>query len=267
MNEVTLAHSVSSPDIRVLRGKFDSVPFSPYHVLVILVLALVGFIEGYDLAVTGSLSVLAKQPLHLRPADIQWHVAGPSLFSCCGGFMASAISDHLPRKTILQIGVISVTGLTLLIPLVQNAEQLFALRILIGFGRRICGRGAVPDHGRTDVGAAPPHLFRDLRNRAGELVYRAAVDGGRARHRFFARPLRAAILLGAVPPRPASLDGNRSLDVRHRPGRGVDELWHRNPRLHGDDPRQGLHRLSDGDHRAALGRFFTLSSAPFPASC
>jgi hypothetical protein len=154
MNEVTLAGSVSSPDIRVLGGKLDSVPFSPYHVLVILVLALVGFIEGYDLAVTGSLIVLAKQPLHVPPADIQWLVAGPSLFSCCGGFMASAISDHLPRKTILQIGVISVTGLTLLIPLVQNAEQLFALRILIGFGRRICGHGAVPDgaaHGLADA--------------------------------------------------------------------------------------------------------------------
>jgi hypothetical protein len=78
MNEVTLAGSVSSPDIRVLGGKLDSVPFSPYHVLVILVLALVGFIEGYDLAVTGSLIVLAKQPLHVTPADIQWLVAGPS---------------------------------------------------------------------------------------------------------------------------------------------------------------------------------------------
>ncbi|MBO0738851.1 MAG: MFS transporter [Alphaproteobacteria bacterium] len=134
MNEVGPVGSAPSSALRALGSKLDSIPFSSYHVLVILVLGLVGFVEGYDLAVTGSLIVLAKKPLHLTPADIQWLVAGPSLFACCGGFVASAISDHLSRKTMLQIGVISVTGLTLLIPLVQSAEQLIALRILIGFG-------------------------------------------------------------------------------------------------------------------------------------
>ena len=124
----------AAPATRVLGSKLDTIPFSPYHVLVILVLGLVGFVEGYDLAVTGSLIVLAKKPLHLTPADIQWLVAGPSLFACLGGFVASAVSDHLSRKAILQIGVISVTFLTLLIPLVQNAEQLIALRIVIGIG-------------------------------------------------------------------------------------------------------------------------------------
>jgi putative MFS transporter len=123
-----------TPAIRILGNKLDSIPFSPYHVLVIFVLALVGFIEGYDLAVTGSLIVLAKGPLHLTGTDIKWLVAGPSLFLCVGGFIASAISDHLSRKAILQIGVISTTFFTLLIPLVQNAEQLIILRILMGIG-------------------------------------------------------------------------------------------------------------------------------------
>jgi MFS transporter, putative metabolite:H+ symporter len=119
---------------RVLGQKLDSIPFSPYHVLVILVLALIGFIEGYDLAVTGSLIVLAKKPLHLTTTDIQWLVAAPGLCGCVGGLVSATISDHLSRKAILQIGVISVTGLTLLIPFVQSAEQLIALRIVIAFG-------------------------------------------------------------------------------------------------------------------------------------
>ncbi len=122
------------PAAQVLGSKLDSIPFSPYHVVVILVLGLVGFTEGYDLAVTGSLIVLAKKPLNLTSTDIQWLVAGPSLFACFGGFVSAYVSDHLSRKAILQIGVISVTGLTLLIPLVQTAEQLIALRILIGIG-------------------------------------------------------------------------------------------------------------------------------------
>jgi hypothetical protein len=62
----------------ILGGKLDSIPFSAYHVLIIAVLALVGFVEGYDLAITGSLLVLAKQPLHLTEADIRWIAVGPS---------------------------------------------------------------------------------------------------------------------------------------------------------------------------------------------
>ncbi|MGH7113320.1 MAG: hypothetical protein ACREE9_02370 [Stellaceae bacterium] len=85
MAEIRPIGLAAVPAARVLGSKLDSIPFSPYHVIVILVLGLVGFIEGYDLAVTGSLIVLAKKPLHLTSADIQWLVAGPSLFACLGG--------------------------------------------------------------------------------------------------------------------------------------------------------------------------------------
>ena len=53
---------------------------------------------------------------------------------CLGGFFFSAISDHLSRKLIVLIGVFLTTFLTLLIPLVQNAEQLIILRLLTGLG-------------------------------------------------------------------------------------------------------------------------------------
>jgi hypothetical protein len=56
---------VANPASRVLGGKLDSIPFSPYHLLLIAVLALVGFVDGYDLVMTGSLVVLAKGPLHM----------------------------------------------------------------------------------------------------------------------------------------------------------------------------------------------------------
>ena len=51
----------------MLGRKLDSIPFSRYHLMVIAVLSLVGFVDGYDLVMTGSLLVLAKQPLHLTP--------------------------------------------------------------------------------------------------------------------------------------------------------------------------------------------------------
>ena len=119
---------------QVLGRKLDSIPFSGYHILIIAVLALVGFIEGYDLVMTGSLVVLAKGPLHLTGSDIRILVAFPTFMLSLGGFFFSAVSDHLSRKIIVLIGVFLTTFLTLLIPLVQNAEQLIILRLLTGIG-------------------------------------------------------------------------------------------------------------------------------------
>jgi MFS transporter, AAHS family, 4-hydroxybenzoate transporter len=118
----------------VLGRKLDSIPFSGYHILIIGVLALVGFIEGYDLVMTGSLLVLAKAPLHLTETDIRWLASGPTFMLCLGGFFFSAVSDHLSRKSIVLIGVILTTFFTLLIPLVQTSEQLIILRLLTGIG-------------------------------------------------------------------------------------------------------------------------------------
>ena len=119
---------------RVLGRKMDSIPFSRYQVLIIFILALVGFIEGYDLFMTGSLIVLAKAPLHLTGTDIQWLLLGPAIMGTIGGFGFSAVGDQLSRKAMLVIGVIATTFFTLLIPFVQNAEQLLILRSLTGLG-------------------------------------------------------------------------------------------------------------------------------------
>ena len=122
------------PAISVLGRKLDSIPFSPYHIAVILVLGLVGFTDGYDLALTGSLLVLAKGPLHITPDQIRWLTIAATLFVVVGGFISAAISDHVSRKTIIQIGVVAMTFFTLLIPFVQTAEQLIVVRLLTGIG-------------------------------------------------------------------------------------------------------------------------------------
>ena len=118
----------------VLGHKLDSIPFSPYHLMILVVLGLVGFIDGYDLVMTGSLLVLAKQPLHLSAGDVRFLAVASTMMICVGGFIASTISDHFSRKTIMLIGVGAITFFTLLIPLVQTGEQLIVLRLLTGLG-------------------------------------------------------------------------------------------------------------------------------------
>ncbi len=122
------------PASHILGRKLDSIPFSSYHVMLILVLGAVGFVEGYDLALGGSLLVLAKVPLQLTGTQIRWLVVAPTLLVVAGGFVASAMSDRISRKTVMQIGVVISTGLTLLIPLAQTGTQLIVIRILTGIG-------------------------------------------------------------------------------------------------------------------------------------
>ena len=114
----------------------DSIPFSWFHFWVIIVLSLVGYTEGYDTALTGSLIVLSKAPLGLTPADITWLVVGPTAVLCASMLIGSTMSDRYSRKTILQIGVIISTFFTLILPLAQTSSELIALRLLggIGFG-------------------------------------------------------------------------------------------------------------------------------------
>jgi len=71
MSATPLGGTSATPASHLLGRKLDSIPFSAYHVVVIVVLGLVGFVEGYDLALTGSLLVLAKGPLHLASGEVR----------------------------------------------------------------------------------------------------------------------------------------------------------------------------------------------------
>jgi MFS transporter, putative metabolite:H+ symporter len=132
MAEIRPGGRSTSTAAHVLGRKLDSIPFSAYHLMIIVVLSFVGFIDGYDLVMTGSLLVLAKQPLQLTPSEIRFLAVASTMMIVVGGFMCSAISDHLSRKTIMILGTAGITFFTLLIPLVQTGEQLIALRLLTG---------------------------------------------------------------------------------------------------------------------------------------
>ena len=132
MAELRPVGASTSPAGHVLGRKLDSIPFSPYHLMVIAVLALVGFVDGYDLVMTGSLLVLAKAPLHLTPTEVRFLAVASTMMICVGGFIASSMCDHYSRKTIMLIGVAGITFFTLLLTLVQTGQQLIMVRLLTG---------------------------------------------------------------------------------------------------------------------------------------
>ncbi|MBV8120945.1 MAG: MFS transporter, partial [Alphaproteobacteria bacterium] len=132
MPEIRPVDRPASAASRVLGRKLDSIPFSPYHLMLIAVLALVGFVDGYDLVMTGSLLVLAREPLQLTAAEVRFLAVASTMMIVVGGFIASTISDHYSRKTVMLIGVAGITFFTLLITVVQSAEQLTIVRLLTG---------------------------------------------------------------------------------------------------------------------------------------
>jgi len=131
---VVLAGFVAATPAGILGRKLDSIPFSRYHVVLIVVLGFVGFIEGYDLALSGSLLVLAKEPLHLSPDQVRALAVWPTFVVVLGGFAAAAMSDRISRVTVMQIGVIISTLCTLLIVLARDYEELLVLRLITGVG-------------------------------------------------------------------------------------------------------------------------------------
>src|SRR6516165_1521378 len=101
MENAPLVGSGTSASL-LLGRKLDSIPFSIYHVQIILVLGVVGFVEGYDLALSGSLLVLAKDPLHLTPEQVRWLAVGPILFLVVGAFSGGRDSRCLRPATVWQ---------------------------------------------------------------------------------------------------------------------------------------------------------------------
>ena len=118
----------------LLGRKLDSIPFSTYHVVLIVVLGFVGFIAGCDPALSGSLLVLAKAPLHLNPDQVRALAVWPTFVVVLGGFAAAAMSDRISRLTVMQLGVIISTLCTLLILVAQDFTQLFVQRLIAGIG-------------------------------------------------------------------------------------------------------------------------------------
>jgi len=145
----------------VLGRKLDSIPFSRYHMMLIAVLSLVGFVDGYDLVMTGSLLVLAKQPLHLTPDQVRFLAVASTMMIVVGGFIASAISDHYSRKTIMLIGVAD-NLLHFAAHLGTDGRAADHRASADGPRGRICRLCAVPNCRRADAGAASAHLQRRL---------------------------------------------------------------------------------------------------------
>ena len=162
------------------RRRIDSIPFSAYHLQLILVLGAVGFVEGYDQRSAARCWRWPRAAASDPRADslARGRADPPRRGRCLHGLCDFRSGQSQDRDA---IGVVVSTFFTLLIPLAQSGTQLIIIRVLTGIELGFCVIGAVPDRRRTDAGPAPPHLRRDLRGHAGERLHAAALCRLRSR--------------------------------------------------------------------------------------
>jgi hypothetical protein len=117
--------------------------------------ALVGFIEGYDLFITGSLLVLAKAPLHLTGTDIQWLLLGSLIASCLAScFSVRSVACALLRLPSIGASTIVTAGATT----ESNAGCLYLdCGAAIHLSRDYPVLGEVCCHGRPKARRFPRH--------------------------------------------------------------------------------------------------------------
>lgn len=112
----------------------DSLPFSRYHAGIVVVLGLVGMLEAYDTALTGSLAVSVGKAFSLAPYK-ELFVIAPTVGLIISLFVTSIfISDRVSRKRIVFIGITWSSLFTLLTAFAPNAPLLILGRFVSGFG-------------------------------------------------------------------------------------------------------------------------------------
>lgn len=126
----------SAPDAaeRTVGLFLDSLPFSRYHVGIVVVLGLVGMLEAYDTALTGSLAVSVGKEFNLAPYK-ELFIIAPTVGLIISLFVTSVfISDRVSRKRIVFIGITWSSLFTLLTAFAPNAPLLVLSRFVSGFG-------------------------------------------------------------------------------------------------------------------------------------
>ncbi|MDQ7093558.1 MFS transporter [Desulfosporosinus sp. PR] len=129
---------------REIGSRLDSVPFGKFHLSITIILALVGFLEAYESAVTGGLVVSAGPALHLTQLQLRWLVIAPTISIVISVFVGSLISDRISRKTILLVGVTWTCFFVLVTSFVNSGMALIVVRVISGFGFGLALPAAYP---------------------------------------------------------------------------------------------------------------------------
>ena len=106
----------------------------PLHIRVLILCALVAFLDGYDLASMASAIPTLAADWGMAPGDLRW-IATAALIGVAGAALfLSPLGDHFGRRAILLASFGLVAVATAMTATSSDANALFAWRVLTGIG-------------------------------------------------------------------------------------------------------------------------------------
>jgi len=109
-------------------------PSTRYTIRIALIVALGGFLMGFDASVISGVVTFIEPEFGLSKIELGWAVASLTLTSTLAMMMAGPLSDRFGRKLILKIAAILFTASALASAVAPDYISLVVARMLGGFG-------------------------------------------------------------------------------------------------------------------------------------
>jgi len=114
-------------------NQLDSKNIRGILLILATIVALGGFLFGYDTGIAGTTLVYVKPLFHLTPYQISWLVSGTSLVAGIGALVAGPLVDKFGRKSLLLADGAIYLIFAILAAIARNAIELILWRSIIGF--------------------------------------------------------------------------------------------------------------------------------------
>ena len=112
----------------------DRTRMGPLHVRVLVLCALVAFLDGYDLQSMASAIPTLAADWEMAPGDLRW-IATAALMGVAGAALfISPLGDYVGRRTMLLASFGLVALATVMTATAKDANALFAWRLVTGIG-------------------------------------------------------------------------------------------------------------------------------------
>lgn len=104
------------------------------HVRVLILCALVAFLDGYDLQSMASAIPTLAADWRVAPGDLRWIVTAALMGVAGSALLVSPLGDYTGRRVMLLASFGLVAVATLLTATARDANELFAWRVITGIG-------------------------------------------------------------------------------------------------------------------------------------
>jgi MFS transporter, SP family, arabinose:H+ symporter len=109
-------------------------PFSSRSIGTILIIALSGFLMGFDGSLFTGAVVFVKSQFELTDLELGWTVSSHTLSATLSIFLAGPIADRIGRRAVLRIAAMVFAASSIVAAVAYSFPMLIAARLLSGLG-------------------------------------------------------------------------------------------------------------------------------------